>query len=198
SGLPFDAPGVRVARFAEAVQILEACFAGDGPVTFHGRFYRIDGLEPQPRRRPRLLIAGMRSRMLQLAARHADIVGLEDHQFAERSTGSVSPTIANCAEQVAIVRQAAGARLDEIELNVFAARTEVTDSRAAAVDRLANQLRLTPSQIDASPSFLLGTGDAAVRPPPERRPRLGCSYRVSVPRVMAGLAPAVARLAGCQ
>src|SRR5207248_10797550 len=39
SGLPFDPPGVRVARLADAVQILEACFAGDGPVKFHGRFY---------------------------------------------------------------------------------------------------------------------------------------------------------------
>ena len=196
SGLPFDPPGVRVARFAEAVQILEACFVGDGPVTFHGRFYRIDGLEPQPRRRPRLLIAGMRSRMLQLAARHADIVGLEDHQFAERSTGSVSPTIANCAEQVAIVRQAAGARLDEIELNVFAARTEVTDSRSAAVDRLANQLRLTPSQIDASPSFLLGSVDAVVDQLQERRQRLGISYMMIFDRVMDAFAPVVARLSG--
>src|SRR5215469_3586650 len=88
SGLPFDPPGARVARLAEAVAILKAFFTGEGPVTLYGRYYRVQGLKPAPSRRVPLLIAGTRRRMLELAAREADIVGLEDHQFAERSTGS--------------------------------------------------------------------------------------------------------------
>ena len=64
SGLPFDPPPTRVARLAEAVSILKAYFTAEGPITFQGRFYRIENLEPFPRRRPRLLIAGSRKRML--------------------------------------------------------------------------------------------------------------------------------------
>jgi probable F420-dependent oxidoreductase len=196
SGLPFDSPGLRVARLIEAVHIIKAYFNDEGPVTFSGRFYQVDGLEPFPPRRPRLLIAGTRRRMLQLAAREADIVGLEDHQFAERATGSPSVHVADSGEQVAIVREAAGARFADLELNVFAARTEVTDDRCAVVSRLSDQLRLTTPQIDASTSFLLGSVEAIVDQLQERRERLGISYVMIFDRVMDAFAPVVARLAG--
>ena len=196
SGLPFDPPGVRVARLNEAVHILKAYFSAEGPITFDGRFYQIDNLEPFPRRTPRLLIAGTRRRMLRLAAREADIVGLEDHQFAERATGESQINVADSAEQVAIVREAAGARFDDLELTVFAARTEVTDNRTAAVDRLAQQMQLTAAQIDASTSFLVGSVEAIVDQLEERRERLGISYVMIHDRAMDAFAPVVARLTG--
>jgi probable F420-dependent oxidoreductase len=196
SGLPFDSAGVRVARLTEAVQILKAFFQAEGPVTYAGRFYRIEDLVPFPPSRPRILIAGTRRRMLQLAAREADIVGLEDHQFAERTTRSASINVADSAEQVAIVREAAGPRFADVELNVFAARTEVTDDRATAVDRMAQQLGLTAAQIDASTSFLIGSVDAIVDQLQERRERLGISYVMVFDRVMEAFGPVVARLAG--
>jgi probable F420-dependent oxidoreductase len=196
SGLPFDPPAVRVARLTEAVQIIKAFFNSEGPVSFNGQFYRIDTLEPYPRRRPRVLIAATRRRMLQLAAREADIVGLEDHQFAERATGSPSIHVADSAEQVQVVREAAGPRFADLELNVFAARTEVTDDRAAAVARMAEQLQLSAAQIDSSTSFLLGSVDAIVDQLRERRERLGISYVMVWDRVMDAFAPVVARLGG--
>jgi probable F420-dependent oxidoreductase len=196
SGLPFDTPGVRVDRLTEAVRIVKAYFTGEGPVTFEGRYYRIDGLEPFPRRRVRLLIAGTRRRMLELAAREADIVGLEDHQFAERVSGSASIHVADSGEQVAIVRKAAGSRFADLELNVFAARTEVTDDRASAITRLSEQLQLTPGQVEASTSFLVGSVDAIVDQLQKRRERLGISYVVVFDRVMDAFAPVVARLSG--
>lgn len=196
SGLPFDPPAVRVARLAEAVTIIKAYFAAEGPVTFHGQFYSVADLPPFPPRKPSILIAGTRRRMLQLAAREADIVGLEDHQFAERATASPTVSVANAAEQVAIVRAAAGARFSELELNVFAARTEVTDDPHAAVDRLAAQLQLSPDTIRASPSFLIGSEESVVEQLQERRERLGISYVMVFDRVMDALAPVVARLNG--
>jgi probable F420-dependent oxidoreductase len=196
SGLPLDPPGVRVARLVEAIHILKAFFTAEGPVTFAGRFYRVEGLEPFPAGRPRILIAGTRRRMLQLAAREADIVGLEDHQFAERATGSPAINVADSAEQVAIVREAAGSRFPDLELNMFAARTEVTDDRAATVDRMAEQLALTPAQIEASTSFLLGNVNAIVDQLQERRERLGISYVMVFDRVMDAFAPVVSRLTG--
>ena len=196
SGLPFDPPGERVSRLAEAVRILKAFFTGEGPVTLHGRFYRVDGLEPAPTGRVPLLIAGTRRRMLELAAREADIVGLEDHQFAERSTGSASINMADAEAQVAIVRAAAGARFTDLELNVFAARTEVTDDRHAALSRLTTQMHLETAEIERSHSFLVGSVHAIADQLQERRERLGISYVMIHDRVMDAFAPVVARLDG--
>ena len=196
SGLPFDPPGIRVARLAEALRILKAFFAAQGPVTFHGQYYRVDDLQPYPARKPPILMGASRPRMLRLAAREADIIGLEDHQFAQRATGSDSIEVADCAAQVAVVREAAGTRFSDIELNVFAARTEVTDDQRSAVDRLATQLQLAPETVQQSPSFLVGSVDAIVEQLQERRQRLGISYVMIFERVMDAFAPVVARLAG--
>jgi probable F420-dependent oxidoreductase len=196
SGLRFDSPAVRVARLAEAVTIFKAFFAAEGPVTFHGQFYAVEELPALPARKPPILIAGTRRHMLRLAAHEADIVGLEDHQFAERATGSPTISMADAAEQVAIVRDAAGLRFSELELSVFAARTEITDDQRGAVDRLAAQLQLAPANIRDSPSFLLGSVDGIVEQLQERRERLGISYVMVHDRVMHAFAPIVARLSG--
>ena len=195
SGLPFDPPGVRVARLEEAVHILKAFFTADGPITFEGRYYRIDGLQPFPQRRPKLLIGGSRRRMLQLAAREADIVGLEDHQFADRASGN-APVAANSAEQARIVRKAAGARFAELELNIFTARVEITDQRSSVLEELARQLNLAPGQVAGSTSFLVGSEQSIVDQLLEWRETIGISYVMVFDRVMDAFAPIVARLSG--
>jgi len=199
TGIPFDPPGTRVARLAEAIQIIKAFFDG-GPVTFHGEHYSIDDLEGYPRPiqqpRPPILIAGTRKRMLSLAGREADIVGIEDHQFAERATGEGAIHAADATEQVGLVQAAAGDRFDQLELNIFVARVAVTANRRAALDDLAAELHATPEQIASSASFLIGTVDEIVDTLLERRERLGLSYVMVFARVMDEFAPVVSRLAG--
>jgi probable F420-dependent oxidoreductase len=53
AGIPFDAPGVRVSRFEEALQVLKGLWA-PGPLTFSGTHYTIDHLDgfPKPIQRP--------------------------------------------------------------------------------------------------------------------------------------------------
>jgi probable F420-dependent oxidoreductase len=199
TGIPFDPPGTRVARLEEAIQVIKAFFAG-GPVTFHGEHYHVEELEGFPRAiqqpRPPILVAGSRPRMLRLAAREADIVGVEDHQFAERATGTATINAARADEQIEIVRAAAGDRLAEIELNIFSARVNVTDNRTGALHEMATQLQTTPEQVEASASFLVGSVDTIVETLQERRERLGVSYVMVFDRVMDAFAPVVARLAG--
>ena len=199
SGLPFDPPAERVSRLAEAVRIIRAFFAAEGPLTFQGRYSRIDGLEPAPRpaqARLPILIGASRPRMLRLAAHEADIVGLEDHQFAERLTGAPRIHVADCAEQVGVVRAAAGPRMADLELSVFAARTFVTDAADDTTQRLADELQLTPEQVRRSSSFLIGSPAAIVDTLQERRERFGISYVLIHDRAMRDFAPVVARLAG--
>ncbi len=197
SGLPFDPPAVRVARLEEAVQIIRALFDG-GPVTFRGHYYAVEDLEgyPKPVDKIPLLIAGSRKRMLRLAATYADIVGIEDHQFAERTTGSAEIHPAIAGEQVKIVRQAAGERYQDLELNVFAARVEVTERPEEAAEEMAKQLHTTPQAIKASASFLIGSVDSIVETLQRRREEWHLSYIMIFDRVMDAFAPVVTRLGG--
>src|SRR5205085_1392640 len=79
TGISFDPPAVRFARFSEALHVIKALF-NTGPVTFHGEHFHIDGLEglPKPYQQPRMpiTIGAGGPRMLRLAAREADIVSI--------------------------------------------------------------------------------------------------------------------------
>ncbi|MFB6394509.1 LLM class flavin-dependent oxidoreductase, partial [Polymorphospora sp. 2-325] len=79
AGLPFDPPGVRVDRLTEAIEVITGLFGAD-PVDFAGKHYRITGLDglPKPVQRPRppLLVGGGSRRVLELAGRTADIIGI--------------------------------------------------------------------------------------------------------------------------
>jgi alkanesulfonate monooxygenase SsuD/methylene tetrahydromethanopterin reductase-like flavin-dependent oxidoreductase (luciferase family) len=69
-GVPFDA---RVARFAEAFEIVRRLVAGER-VTVRGRFHGVDDavLLPPPRRRPPLMIGARGRRLLELTLPHVD------------------------------------------------------------------------------------------------------------------------------
>jgi probable F420-dependent oxidoreductase len=199
TGIPFDPPGVRVERLAEAVQIIKGFFDG-GPVTFKGKHYQVENLEgmPRPIQQPRIpiMIAGSRPRMLRLAAREADIVGLEDHQFAARVQGDAEVQPARIAEQVGVVREAAGSRFSDLELSLVVARLEVTDSPEDAADRLAAQMQVSPDLVRTSASFLVGGVESMVERLQAQREQLGVSYVIVFAGVMDDFAPVVARLAG--
>src|SRR5262249_60375518 len=79
-GIAVDRGGQRIRRLDESLSIIKGLLAG-APVRHTGDFYRIDGLDldvlPTPRpSSPRLLVGAGGPRMLRLAARHADIVGV--------------------------------------------------------------------------------------------------------------------------
>src|SRR3990172_363620 len=136
SGMPFERPGVRISRLEEAVKIMKGLFA-EGPFTFSGKHYRVTNHEgtPKPVQKPHppFLIGGGGRRVLTLAAKEADIVGV-NFSLAE---GVVNPAVAvtrsaaATAEENAWIREAAGDRLDELELNVTVFFSAVTDDRRA-------------------------------------------------------------------
>ncbi|MBV9326491.1 MAG: LLM class flavin-dependent oxidoreductase [Chloroflexi bacterium] len=78
-GIRFDPPAVRLGRFEEAVQVLKGLWA-DGPLTFKGEHYAITEYDSQPkplqRPHPPILIGAGGRRLLSLAAREADTVGI--------------------------------------------------------------------------------------------------------------------------
>jgi probable F420-dependent oxidoreductase len=204
-GLPFEPVATRVERLTESLAVLKGLF-GDGAFSFAGRFYTIsehDG-QPKPVQRPHppLMIGGGGRRTLSLAAREADIVGLAPRQLSGQRAEPRSMTWAATEEKVAWVREAAGARFERLELNVYPSTWPivVTDDARAEAGRVIDHMRartgieLTVDEVLESPHLYIGTVDALVAKITDLRARLGIST------FMLGdvdeLRPVVERLAG--
>ncbi len=195
TGLAFGPAGERFERLAETVQICKAFFSQEA-VSFQGKHYHVEGLDgfPKPIQKPHppIMIGGRQKRMLSMAAREADIVGIS--LLERRAPGSPKP--ATFAEKVEWVRQAAGSRIEDIELHINASNLEVTDNREAALERIAARLQVTVEEALQSPAVLVGSVDAIVEQMLAWRERFGVSYFVVGRQLMDMAAPIVARLAG--
>jgi len=202
-GLAFDAGATRVERLAEAVVIVKRLLEGEA-VSFAGRHYRVTAhtLHPRPIQRPRppLFIGGNAPRLLAVAAREADIVGLTGIAFRR---GGAQPDVSDFRaaavdERVRLLRETAAGRFEQLELNALVQRVIVTDDRHKAAQELtARWPHLTADDLLASPYVLLGTVDQLVDNLRARRDRWGISYVMTHEPFMDALAPVVARLAGC-
>jgi probable F420-dependent oxidoreductase len=201
TGIPFERGSVRFERLQEAVHIITASFGAE-PVTFTGKHYSMTELNvlPKPMQRPRppLLLGASRPRMLAYAGQVADIIGLEDQQWPQRDLNAARIPVANAADQVTIVREASGARFDQIEFSILLARIVITDTPREAAADMASTLGLSVEQVLESASILIGSIDSIVEQLEERRDRIGISYPVVFQQAAleAGFARVVARLAG--
>jgi probable F420-dependent oxidoreductase len=217
AGFPFDRAGVRIDRLEEALQVLRGCFA-EGPFSFSGTHYTITDYEahPQPVQKagPPILIGGGAKRMLGVAGREADIVGLnfdlrsggERHRPESQAGGIMTPevTATGTAEAVAQklqwVRDGAGDRYEQLEFNVTAFIMVVTDDRDSAVERLSASVGVTPETLLELPFALVGSVSQIVDTLVERRERFGINYiTFPMPIVEGGyeaVTPIVAALAG--
>ncbi len=198
TGIPYDAAGVRVSRLIEAVAVIKGLF-GPAPFTFEGEYYRVVDLNgfPKPLQQPYppLLIAGGGPRMLTLAAREADIVGLimrSRDGALDFEDGSVAVT----AQRVDWIRRAAGTRFDDIELNILVLDMEITTDRQHGAEQVGRRWGITADQALDSVHFLVGTTDQIADQLQDWRNRLRISYIAVMPALMEQFAPVVGRLAG--
>lgn len=204
-GLPFEPVATRVARLTEAISVLKGAFAGE-PFAFHGEHYAVEGLEgrPRPVQRPHppFLIGGGGRRVLTLAGREAAVVGLAPRTRVGGRADPRSLTFEATEEKIGWVREAAGERFDELELNVYPSVSPiiVTDHarrEAAAIrDRFRARvgIEISEDELLGSPHIFIGSVEGFVEKFRELRERLGISS------FMVGgvdeLAPVVERLAG--
>ena len=203
AGLPYDPPGVRVGRLAEALQVVKGVF-GTAPFTFAGRFYTVTNLKafPKPVQRPHppILVGAGGRRMLAIAAREADIIGMQTATLGTgRSvadpTGLLAETI---AEKIDWVRQEAGARFANLELSIVGS-VIIAENRREAAERLMHTRGwegLSADRVFEMPSIFIGSVNQIVDEMQGRRERYGISYYVVPDSSLEMVAPIVARLAG--
>jgi probable F420-dependent oxidoreductase len=129
TGMRFDSAGTRIDRMLEAIAILRGLFA-DGPFSFAGRFYTITEMDggPKPVQKPHppFLVGGTRERVVRLAAREADIVGLDLRQDGEAILDAFE---ARTDVRVGWIRDEAGDRFRELDINVLRAIGRPTVTR---------------------------------------------------------------------
>jgi probable F420-dependent oxidoreductase len=199
SGMPLDPPGVRIERMEEGLAIIKGLLAG-GAFSFTGKHYRINGLEgtPAPVQKPHppFVIGGGGRRMLRLAAREADIVNVNyDLREGRVNRKLVHTGLAGATEEkLAWIREAAGDRMEQIEMSITIFFANVTDDAAALAGAMAGGLGVEPADVLDMPHFLIGTIDEVVEMLRERRERYGISFVILPGDVAEAFAPVVERL----
>ena len=201
AGMPFDRPGTRVDRLQEAVHVIKGLWASE-PCTFTGEHYTVTGLDsfPKPVQRPRLPIhiGGAGRRMLSLAARQANIVGIQSVSTTAGSVNSAAQhrLAAKVAEQVGWVRDAAGDRFPDLELSTTASIIISQDRHRSAI-QLARQRGwqdVSTGDVLAMPAVFIGTVDQIIETLWARRQQYGITSYVIDDTALESAAPVVTRL----
>jgi probable F420-dependent oxidoreductase len=178
SGIPFDPPGVRVERISEVLRILKAYYSEQETISFKGKHYQIQDLTayPKPVQKPMPLMMGARGeRMLRLAAREVDIIGIQ--------TGGEGPG-SSLSEKMAAIREAAGDRYDQIEFTQLFFNVQVDGQPPA-----------DPALQSRGPA-LVGSRDQIVEQLLKEREENDISYIMVIGPQIDAFAPVVAKLAG--
>ncbi len=204
SGIPFETVPVRVSKLEESVAILKGLFA-EAPLTHAGPHYTITAMDgrPKPVQKPHppILIGGGGKRLLRLAAREAQIIGLAPRIGS--TGGFQSCTFEATREKIEWVREAAGPRFAELELNTYPSfrPASVTNEPTKAAEELLGRMNkdkesgLTVDQLLDSPHVFIGTVDQLVAKFTRLRDELGIS-NFMVGNGIDDFAPIVERLAG--
>ena len=201
SGLALDPPGVRIARLAESVEILKRCFA-EGSFDFDGEHYTVRGHDGQPTciqlPHPPFLLGGGGRKMLSLAAREAEIVGLNANMAAgviDQRAGT-SATVEATDRKLGWIRDAAGDRFADIELQTRVHMSQITDDPIGLAELMAPALGLDAEAALASPHVLVGSSGQCVETLLAWRERWGLTYIGLNEDSMVEFGPVVEALAG--
>jgi probable F420-dependent oxidoreductase len=200
-GLPYDRAGIRIDRLAEALAITNAAWS-DGPFDHAGEHYTIRGYNglPKPIQQPRppILIGGGGPRLLRLAGREADIVGINPNLRAGAVTpDAIQTSLADqTAQKIEWVREGAGDRFPDLELQVRYFLAAITDDARGLAEGLAPGFGVSADDALESGVALVGTVDQVTETLQARREQWGVTYVVLGGDTFEAFAPVVARLAG--
>jgi probable F420-dependent oxidoreductase len=204
TGIAFDPGPVRIDRLAESMTVLKGVF-GQGPVDFQGRFYRVKGLEdlPRPVQRPHppFFVGGGSPRLLRFAAQNAQMVGIAPRVLKDGRADLKGCMLEGSARKIEIIREAAGERFRELEINTYPSLgSEVTDNPRAKARELRERGRLrgvelSEEEILDSPHVFVGSVEGLVEKFESLRERLSISH-FFVGEGFRDFAPIVERLKG--
>jgi probable F420-dependent oxidoreductase len=204
-GMTFDKPSLRIGRLREALHVLKSFFTEES-VTFAGQHYHLQGMPGLPKSSqspyPPIHLGGSGKKMLTIAAQEADIVGIipsmttgspAEHMNEARDSEDASAEMT--LQKVAWIREAAGDRFNQLELNIIPMEIAVTEDRQQAIEKCARRLHMSERLTAEMPFLLLGSVEQISEQLLLMRETYGFSYIVVWEEYMEALGPVVARLA---
>lgn len=200
-GIPFDRAGVRLDRFEEVIGLLRASFA-EGELNIDTTHVHAVGFEAVPKpftkSGPPIMIGGGAQRILTIAGREADIVSLNFNNSSGKlgAEGIGSSTAEHTDQKIQWIRNGAGERFNQIEIEIAAYFTVVTPDGAGTRAKMAPMFGMTPEVFAEHPNVLIGSVDEICDRIVERRERFGISYTSFGASVMDSVIPVVERLSG--
>jgi len=184
AGMQYDKPSVRIERLEEALTIIESMWSKK-KTTFAGKHYRVNEapMKIEMPTRPQILIGGGGAKLLAVAGRHADIVGINPKIPEGRITAATALEITpeSIRQKIGWVRsaaEAAGRDPDAIELNALVFMTAMTDDPNPVREMVGASTGMTPAEVAACPLFLIGSASEIRDSLERRREETGVSYLV--------------------
>lgn len=200
-GIPMDRAGVRIDRMIEVIGLTRAFFAG-ADLAIDGEHVQVKHMTATPAAvqagGPKVMVGGGSPRVLRTAGRLADIVSInfDNADGAIGARGLGSGTASGTADKVAWIRDGAGHRYDDVEVEIGAYFTTVTDDGPTVREKMGAGFGLSPDELAAYPHALVGSVDEIGETLRERRATYDISYVTVGAAVMHDFAPVVAELSG--
>jgi probable F420-dependent oxidoreductase len=202
AGIPLDPPGVRIARLAESITVLKGLL-GAGPYTFEGEHYQVHDLDGQPkpvqRPHPPFIVGGGGPKILALAAREAQIVGINANlRSGDGNTPDAAQSLTSAAtdRKLAHLRDAAGRRFEDLEIQTLVGFVHVAGDTDAVIDAIAGGFGVDREDAHMAPVTLVGSASEVVELLQRRRERWQMSYVVLPAEAIDVCEPIVTQLAG--
>ena len=198
-GIQFDEPRVRIDRLADVIAGVKA-YRGDGETVIANDtldWKAFEGL-PKPVGRAPIMVGGGSPRVLRLAGREADIVSLN---FNNRR-GMIGPdgvqmsTEAETHKKIGWIKEGAGDRFDDLEIEIGAYFTVVTDDPGPVAAGMAQMFGCSEEEMMHHPHTLFGSVDTICEELERRREEYGISYFTVGEDNLEAFAPVVARMTG--
>ena len=199
TGIQQDDAMTRIHRMEEAIDVMRGLW-GAGPFSHSGRFYSVSEIDawPKPVSSIPIIVGGGGEKLLAMAGRKADIVGINPkivgRSINPRSMATAAADVVD--EKIRFVKAGAGDRFDDIELSLQVFVTVVTDDPKGVAEKYAPAFGLPPEVVLTAPYFQIGSVEQIKENLLALRERWGINYIAFQQDATAAMAPVVAELSG--
>jgi probable F420-dependent oxidoreductase len=163
TGIPLTSAGTRVARLEEALKIIKSMWTQDR-TSFSGKHYQISKIEKAGElpegEYPNIMIGGGGRKMMKLAAKYADIVGIFPSWRGSWGKSIEDQTTKFLKRKISSVKKAAkdfGRDPDNIEFQLISLWTEITDKPEPIIMNFANSYGIPYDEFERSDSVFIGS-----------------------------------------
>jgi alkanesulfonate monooxygenase SsuD/methylene tetrahydromethanopterin reductase-like flavin-dependent oxidoreductase (luciferase family) len=151
--------------------------------TFTGKHYQVMDIdkagELQEGDRPKLLVGGGGRRLLSIAGRYADIVGITFNWRGSRLESLKAANYDSLKQKVEWAKKAAEAssrELNELEFQMLIYYSEITDEPDSIIKRVADAFGCSVNDVKRCPHFLIGSSQDLVEKLKNIREETGINY----------------------